>query len=407
MMKITGLLILILTSLIACTQKSNPTGNSFSDVEPIIFVDEESFDLGFSYGLDVNIKGSESNLLCGDYNGMQAAAIMQFVSLPQDFVIPTSRSYADSAWIKLTVLRQAPLSERNPTTLTLYKINEHWREDSAHEAMDLPLQQIGESFTLPDSINTSGTDVKIPFPIDVLTALNEAGEDSLSIVIKTNADAFMEFRSISTAGRGPQLRFKYRKVDEDGNVADSDSEYSLAARKDSYWVKGAQNQVLADEWIIGNLSPSRIFVRWVDNWNHFKDADGNVLSETRRKQVTINKAELIFHTKSNPYYGDLTPYSIKASMVTRDSINTAMHIADEDMNESVLGNISVVKEGTVRVDITAFMQGIVNGKKDNHGFVIHSTQEMNNFGILELEHFLNAPDGKKPQLRVIYTPPFL
>ena len=65
-MKITGLLILILTSLIACTRKSNPTGNSFSDVEPIIFVDEESFDLGFSYGLDVNIKGSESNLLCGD-----------------------------------------------------------------------------------------------------------------------------------------------------------------------------------------------------------------------------------------------------------------------------------------------------------------------------------------------------
>jgi len=402
---ILSLLALMLIMVSGCTTKDNPTGNNWSDILPQSFTDDSSFDLGFSFGTEVEVKGDETNLLCGDFNGIEVVTVAHFSALPDSFAIPNTRSYADSTWLQLTVIRQAPL-RRTPTVLSIYKLDQYWKEDAASEVLDANMTQIGETFTLPDSVSSSGTDIKIPIPIEVLNGLNAADQDSISIVIKANPGSYAELRSRST-GRGPLLRFKYRAISSDGSVATEDSEYSSRAIKDSYRTDAEVAPVVPDQWMISNLGPSRVFVRWVDNWNHFKDQDGTTLSEARRKQVTINKAELIFYTDDNPYYAGLVQYSLKADRVESDSITAPMQILPAHVSSGTTTSTSFVKGDSIVVDITTHMQGFVNGKKTNRGLVIRSEQEMQNFGELGLEHFLNAPAGRKPKLRVIYTPPWL
>jgi len=84
-----------------------------------------------------------------------------------------------------------------------------------------------------------------------------------------------------------------------------------------------------------------------------------------------------------------------------------MQILPAHVSSGTTTSTSFVKGDSIVVDITTHMQGFVNGKKTNRGLVIRSEQEMQNFGELGLEHFLNAPAGRKPKLRVIYTPPWL
>lgn len=395
-----SLLLAFILLMAGCTKKDNLTGNNWSDLNPQSFEEDSLFDLGFSYGTEATATGSETNLLCGNLNGLESAIVLHFSSLPDSFAIPQSRSYADSTWLQLTVIRQHE-SSRQPTSLSLFKLNEYWKEEAAHEVKDADLIPIGESFELPDSVSATGTDVKIPIPVDFLNALSAAGEDSLSLVIKCDPGSFAEIRSRST-GRGPLLNFKYRKPG-----ATTDNEYSSRAVRDSYWVKNTKLEPTADTWIISNLDPQRIFVRWVDNWNLFKDQYGDTLSETQRKRVTINKAELILYTKSNPYYGSSTAYSLKADRVERDSVSAPIEFLPGDLAITPTISSSLILADSIVVDITTSMQGYVNGKKENKGIVIHSTQEMQNYGLLELYHFINAPDGKKPRLKVTYTPPWL
>lgn len=400
-----SLMALVILMISGCTDKVNPTGNNWTNQGPQSFVDELGFDLGFSYGTEVNVRGDETNLLCGDLNGIQTVALAHFSALPDSFLIPNTRNYADSTYLQLTVIRQRP-APRNPTILTLYKLNQFWKEDAAQDVQDANMTQIGEPFTLPDSISTGGTDVKILIPISVINDLNSANEDSLSIAIKTNAGAYAEIRSRST-GRGPLLRFKYLAINATGGVATTDSEYASRAVRDSYRVNAPASAVLTDQWLIKNINPSRVFLRWVDNWNLFKDKDGNSLSETKRKQVTINKAELVFYVASNPYYGTSVQYSLVADRVEKEGITGPVELLPADLTAGTLSTTTTVKSDSVVVDITAMMQGFVNGKKVNRGLVIRSMQEMQNYGLLELEHFLTAPEGRKPKLRVIYTPPWL
>jgi hypothetical protein len=66
-----------------------------------------------------------------------------------------------------------------------------------------------------------------------------------------------------------------------------------------------------------------------------------------------------------------------------------------------------VDDDSVRIDITAIIHSFTSGAKPNYGIIIKSLQEMTNFGSLEFWDFDTAPAGKKPYVRVIYTPPYL
>lgn len=388
----------LLLALTACTKKDNLTGDNFSDVRPQSFF-YQGFDLGFSFGDSIQVKGNEKVLLCGHSGGVEAVTVLHFNSLPKDFVIPESKSYQDSTWIQLSIIRKNA-SLRNSTVLQLYSLEQHWLEDAAHELDLSAMTPIGETFTVPDSIGLQGTVVKVPIPVEFLNQLSAAQKDSLSIGIKAvDDDTWCEMDSRST-GKGPRLAFKYQKPETKQMLS-----FDMLAARDSYIVNGPQSTIQADKWVINNLHPSRIYVHWLDDWSLFKDMDGNTLDEVSRKRVTINKAELIFHLKENPYYKAGVSYSLRPIWVEKDSIEIAMQLTGSDLGSAALPTTGFVRGDSMVVDITPFMQGYTNGKKPNKGIVIKSEHEMQSFGYMEFYHFTAA--SKKPKLRVVYTVPWL
>ncbi len=388
------LFICLILALTACTKKDNLTGDNFSDVKPQTFL-YDGFDLGFSFGDSVKVTGNERVLLCGHSGDVEAVTILHFNTLPKDFTIP--ESYQDTTWVQLSIIRKN--ATRSSTVLQLYSLEQHWLEDAAHELDLSAMEPIGNTFTIPDSIGSQGTIVKVPVPVEFLNQLSSAQKDSVSIGIKAADGTWCEIDSRST-GKGPRLSFKYEK-----SGSKQIQSFDLLAAKDSYVVSGPQSPIQADKWVIDNLNPSRIYVHWLDNWSLFKDMEGNTLNEAQRKRVTINKAELIFHLKENTYYKDGVPYSFRPFLVEKDSVEVAMQLKGSDLGGTVLPTTGFVKGDSLVVDITPILQSYTNGKKVNKGIVIKSEQEMQSFGYLELYHFTS--NTKKPKLRVIYTAPFL
>lgn len=393
------LLLMLLLISSACTQKDNLTGDNFSDVRPKSFV-YEGFDLGFSFGDSLSIKGDEKVLLCGHSDAVEAITVLHFNSLPKSFVIPDTRSYQDSTWIQLSIIRKKSAAMQS-TILQLYSFDSDWQESTAHQIDASSFIPLGSEFTLPDSIGSQGTLVKVPIPIAFLNQLSLANKDSLSLGIKASDGSWCEIDSRHT-GKGPRLAFKYQKMDTKEVL-----NFDVLAAKDSYMVSGPQSPIQADKWVINNLHPSRIYLHWLDDWSWFKDMQGSVLSEEQRKRVTINKAELIFHVKENTYYKDGVPYSLRPIYVEKDSIDIPMQLSGSDLSGSVLPTTGFVKGDSLVVDVTVFMQGFVNGKKPNRGLVIKSENEMQSFGRLEFEHFNTERKNLKPYLKVVYTAPWL
>ena len=394
-----------------CIRKSNPTGNNWSDVYPLSFADSTSFIAGYSFAGSGTVKGTETNLLCGKYEGIESVTLLRFTGLPKagDFSIPGG--YQDSTWLELTLVKRSPLI-RYPVELKVYKLNQSWAADSTQLVQDANLSLITPvAFTIPDTVAASGTSVKIPIPMSEIEAWTSSADTlGFSLAIRSGDESYAEILS-AESGRGPKLRFLYR-LDTDDAEAD-DRVYEQRPTRDSYRVDSDAAPLLSDRWVVANISPSRIYVNFAMDYTKFRDVPRNgqeiglVLTEVQRKRATINKAELVLHVKSNPYYKSSSQYSLRGDRV-RDSLDLTVpvEIADDKVASGIISQ-AIVRGDSVVVNITPLIQAYSSGDSEPWGVVIRSMHEMLNFGRLEFWHFTDAPANKKPTLRVTYTPPFL
>ena len=398
-----ALILLGILLLSACTTKTNPTGNNWSDVRPISFRDSTSFVAGYSYPAVVSVKGNESNLLCGNWNGVEAVALMRFTGLPTEFSIPAG--YQDSTYLELTLVKRSPLI-RYPVNLSVYKLDQSWAAESTSLVQDAAMRLITlQEFTIPDTISSSGTEINIPIPTNEIEDWrSEADTLGLSLVVKTGAASYVEIRAAET-GRGPQLRFKYR-LDSD-TAETEDREFKSRATRDSYRLDADLAPLLPDRWVISNFQPSRIYVNFALDSTLFQDNQGNQLDPQQYRRATINHAELVLFVKENPYYGSSLQYSLRGDRMN-DSLDIANLVEITDAQTSTgLITQSFIRGDSLVVNITPIVQAWTSGDRQNFGVVIRSLHELLNFGELELWHFSDAPAGRKPKLRVTYTPPYL
>ncbi|MGC9362086.1 MAG: hypothetical protein ACP5F3_04075 [Candidatus Syntrophosphaera sp.] len=400
-----GISLALMLVMAGCISKDNPTGNNWSDIHPQTFTDSDCFIGGYSFPCRDSISGNESNLLSANYEGSEAVSFMRFTGLPNEGEFEIPDAYQDSTYLELTLVKRSPL-ERNPVELFVYKLDQSWAADSTDMISDANLTQITfDAFTIPDSVSTDGTIVQLPLPLDEIENWHSDSDTlGLSLAVKTGMDSYVEILAAET-GRGPKIRFKYRNDGDDPE--DEDSEYAQRATRDSYRVVADQAPLQADVWEIANISPSRMYVNFLLDYAKFTDMQGVVLDSISRKRATINHAELVFFVKENPYYTGTRQYSLRGDRV-EDSVSVAIpaEIPDDDIASGLISQ-ALVQGDSVAVNITPIIQAFSSGDKENWGVVIRSMQEMLNFGKLELWHFTDAPEEKKPKLRVTYTPPFL
>ncbi|HQC58274.1 MAG TPA: hypothetical protein PK143_02350 [Candidatus Syntrophosphaera thermopropionivorans] len=388
-----------------CINDHNPTGNNWSNVRPMSFTTPLDIVAGYSFPGSGSIKGTETSLVCGNYNGIESVAFVRFTGLPSVGTFHIPEAYQDSTYLNLVLTRKFSES-RNPVEVKIYKLNQSWAADSTNLIQDSNLSLITpQSYTITDSISSAGTQIKIPIPVAALEQwTSEADSLGLTLAIKTGENSYIEFKS-RESGAGPKLHFLYRTTDENP----TEKKYDQYCNKDSYRIDEETAPIITNQWILSNIPPSRIYLYFPMNFSLFQDTEGNPLNEIQLKRTTINHAELILYVKENPYYGTSTQYRLRADRVNDSlDINTAITVLDEQVASGIITQ-SFIRGDSLVVNVTPLIQAYTSGDKMNYGIVIRSMQELINYGKIELWHFNDSstPAEKQPKLRVTYTPPFL
>ena len=396
-----AVLTLSLIVLSGCTKKNNLTGNNFSDVQAQTISDSEGITMGFSYPADTlrTISGSEVKLLAGNYNNATAISYMRFTGLPRR----STFDMVDSCYVTLKLLKRST-EPRTPLRLQLYKIMRTWNDTlSVFTEADLqPL--ITSEIEVPADLSLIGEEVKIPLSYESVFGY-ETGADSTgwNLAVKAVNSGWVELASAETI-YGPNLSFKYKTTD-----ATTYSAYKMEAVKDSYTFS-APEAVESEAWKISNISPTRLFIKFIPNYSLFRNTDGSPLNAVDLKRLTINKATLVLHTKENPYYSGTSTFSLFPFNVTRDSVNdlTSLVKSDYEILLYTITNNGLVYDDSLMVDITPLIQAYTSGDRQPKGIVIQSLQERQNFAELEFwDCFAGTPGDKKPYIRVTYTAPYL
>ncbi|HNX36961.1 MAG TPA: hypothetical protein PKI15_01255 [Candidatus Cloacimonadota bacterium] len=394
----------VLTLFSACTRKNNLTGNNWSDVKPRTFTDS-LFTEGFSFADTAKVSGYESTLLCGKMGDREAVAMMRFTGLPADSLLAT----VTEAKLTLKFKRRSP-EPRSTLKLNLFRLRGHWTADSTYAVVDDSIVVFDPAipeYTVPD-VSADST-YSITIPNDVISSWSDDTATGFCIAMRSSENGWSEIYSIDSGSSGPKLSFKYRLTTD--SATSTLKEYSSSAVSDSYRITAPFGSELNNRWLIRNINPSRLYVKFAVNPSSFRGMNGAPLDSLSLKRLTINKAELVLYKKTNPYYGSSIPYGLKAYNVTRDSLSSAISLQEGDYELMTLNPSSTgfINADSVVVNVTAMVQGYISGDIPNYGVMIQSTQEMTNFGELELWHFADPalPQGKAPKLRVKYTPPFL
>lgn len=398
------LLLSLVLALAACTKRDNLTGNNWSDISAISYMDSVSIQGGYSFPADslVSLSLGRKALLVGSWQGSQAKAILRFTALPKSEALNAYPQISD-AMLNLVLLRRDAAAERSELKLKLYKVKRSYVVPDSLTAEDL------EHFAdcqIPAVIGVQDT-LRIPLASEWLKNWqSEADSTGLNIYMELagNDDGFLELQ-LSSASRGSKLSFDYI-----AKAGGEKEHFSTFASKEDYSFSHPEVELLEGRWKISNFAPQRFYIDLQPEYSFFKDAAGNSLDSLAISRCNINKAELVLFPKDLPNFKNTFAYKLSAYLV-KEVPEAGTAVPTQGM-ESInfgfpLDAIFNSNADSVKIDITPILQAYSSGKKEAKGIVIMSLYERKDFGEVEFYHPLSAPPEKAPYLKVKYTPPFL
>ncbi|PKN72937.1 MAG: hypothetical protein CVU50_05255 [Candidatus Cloacimonetes bacterium HGW-Cloacimonetes-3] len=397
-------MVVISVGLIAvsgCTKKNNLTGNNWSNANAKTIYDSNGIVNGFSFPSDTLrvITGSEVKLLTGDYQGAQATAYMRFTGMLRQSLI--AEADVDSCYVKLSLVKRSPVTA-NKLKLQLFKINSAWNDTLAQ--MSNMEYIVGSEVEVADSVSIYGTLVKLKLPPEMVkTWETNADSTGLNLAVKVVDNGFVEIES-AQGTIVPVLNLKYKKTLESAFEV-----FSTNALIDNYTLSETQD-ASSPNWIINNSKATRMYLKWVPTNSLFTDNDGSPLSSVDIQRLTVNRAVIVLHAKTNNYYAGVSSFSMYPFNLTRSdiSITSPPLMADYEIIKYTPISSGTIVGDSLEVDVTPLVQAFVSGEKLPLGISIQSTQERQNMGFIEFYDFSAAtPANKKPYLRISYTPPYL
>lgn len=402
-------LLLLLAGIIAtgCTKKDNLTGNNWSGIDTLSVKDTLNIGFGYSYPADelTKIKGTESKLLTANQRSATSISYLRFTGMPASTTIHSV--VGDSCYIKVKLIKSSA-NVNNPLSLSLHRVNKALPDTiEASLAMDISPDPLA-IYTLSDSVSITGKEIKFALDTgDLIPWEVEADTLGWNLAIKVDS-GWIEIASNETVF-GPKLNLRY-KTSEEGSWND----LSKKPDRDTYFLEAPEG-IASETWKIDNLTSTRLFIKYSlqDTLNTmFHDNNGQLLSLTDLRRMTVNKAVLVLHVKpnTNTYYTGSTSFSLYPFNVVKENINGITNLVKADYEQIIGTDTSngVVEDDRLEIEITPLVQAYSSGDKEPLGIMIQSLQERQNFGSLEFYDNLSAtPPDKMPYVRIIYTPPFL
>ncbi len=406
------IILIFILVIIGCTQKKNTVGVPNVDNEPIeMIISDTTYFVNF-YSFEDSCRNyiGNSKLIVGTYENNEAKSLIRFTSLPDTVYQFDSENITLTLWLENSL---------NFESLEFGKLKQEWVESyvtwkAATDSTDWEDEFFENLDFTFDVEQTDSLNIEIPrekFYSEVSSSYFVI--DSLIykyglILYSGSSDDENRFIEINSreSGTGPLLSFDYFDVEGDTII------YSNTATYDTfmYLKKDGTNEnfvTFENELIISNIQPIKMYVNFDISDSVFINADSSRIGDNYDyTMMTINKAELILCIKDSTEFTYPLETSFTFFPYLVISEDPQVPFAYDEDYEYIYGSINSFgssSDSVFVIDITKIVQGITSGENENNGILIKSTKENKDFSFIDFG--TKFDEGKKPKLRIIYTPP--
>jgi len=417
--KITGFILIMILVIIGCTNKSNLVGTGENEgPEPESAIIGSEYFSSF-YSFEDSLKNFNTDrTVIGNYEkyntANQAVTLIKFTSLPDSF-------YAiEDANLILSIKNKHNFDNIDNTTLKIGRIiNENWYESTAlwKEPTD-STSWFGTEFSLfdgddfeliPDLEMTLEEDsLVINIPEYLIENWIDADTLNFGLAFYTpDSECFLEINSSENGDDDlkPFITYDYQETDIDTITTQT----VYASHDITIFYTDDEYTAFPDQLILSDMQPIKMFMKFEVPDSIFIPVEIED-PELYMQRLTINKAELILHNSENnqyPIYGTIyiDPYIVTTDTVDLNYTDPYSPFMSSDDYEDIYIASSSDSLGTEKfaIDITKILQKLTAGEYENYGIMLKSIYECRDFIHLEFETEL---EDKKPEIRIIFTPPF-
>ena len=420
-LRITGFFLIAVLIITGCTNKSNLVGtggNEGPEPESVI-ISSEYFSSFFSF--EDSLKNFNTDrIIVGNYEkystANQAVTLIKFTSLPDSF-------YAiENANLILSIKNKHNFDNIDNTTLKIGRIiSENWYESTAlwKESTDSTGWSgtefslfDGEDFELIPDLEMTLEEDSLVIDIPEYLIENWIDADSLNFGLAfytPDSDCFLEINSSENGNDDlkPFITYEYQETEADTLITNT----VYASHDITIFYTDDEYATFPGQLILSDMQPIKMFMKFVIPDSIFMPAE-NVIEDTTlfMQRLTINKAELILHNSENNLYPIggtiyIDPYIVTTDTVDLNYIDPYSPFMTSDDYEDLYIASSSDSLGTeeFKIDITKILQKLTAGEYENYGIMLKSIYECRDFIHLEFETEL---EDKKPEIRIIFTPPF-
>ncbi len=421
-LKITGFFLIVVLIIMGCTNKSNLVGtggNEGPEPESVI-IGSEYFSSFYSFEDSLKNFNTDRTVI-GNYEkydtANQAVTLIKFTSLPDSF-------YAiEDANLILSIKNIYNFDIIDNTTLKIGRIiSENWYESTAlwNESTD-STSWFGTEFSLFDGddfelisdleMTLEEDSLVIDIPEYLIEYWIDADTLNFGLALFTpDNDCFLEINSSENGNDDlkPFITYEYRETVDDTLITNT----VYASHDITIFYTDDEFTTFPDQLILSDMQPIKMFMKFEVPDSLFTSTMENIVEDTTlfMQRLTINKAELILYNSGNNQYPIGGTIYIDPYIVTTDTVN--LNYTDpyspfmsSDDYEDIYISSSSDSLGTEEfiIDITKILQKLTAGEYENHGIMLKSIYECRDFMHLEFETEL---EDKKPEIRIIFTPPF-
>lgn len=409
------LIILPMILLSACTKKDNLTGTNWYDQDILQITDNNAVVSAYSFMADdddlPSLTSGRKNILVANHDGVKAKALLRFTNLLSPEAIDELAEFRNPK-LNLEIARSSK-GDESPIALKFYKVNQAYNADPDSILVE-NLEELTASSATWDKHTISLDTLSVVLSYDVITNWT-SNEDSLGlnilVEIPDDSQGFIELRPAGSSA-GASISYEYKSTAEDEEYQD----YKNYAVLNTFSFQRAIDED-SSAWRISNRSGKRLYIDLQPNFSLLKDADGMALSDDVKKKTQVNHAELVLFVKDNPNFGNTVQYAFSTFLLkNRPESGAVINTDDMVVASSIvpISNILYSTRDSLALNITPLIQAYLSEKTftdgeiiEPYGILIMSNYELKDFGEVDFWDVINAPEDKKPYLRIQYTPPFL
>lgn len=386
----------------ACNNKNSLVGFPSSHINTYeVTIPDSCFEIAYSWGDSIKPYSSNTKLLLGNYDNIEARPMIKFGSIPGSITVTgTPKLY----------LKVNNKENCSAITFSIFKISKDWDQNLAtwlsndtDETWNSNGGDYNPQFVLNNVLVDANTDtLEIDLPVSLIQSWSDADSSNYGIMLIQNINSnnqYVEFYSANSSSLGPRLKFEYTS----GTNTETKT-YNKYAASDCFIHSKTDRitQIDTNNLSIWNIPAKALAFKVNLPWQLFNQAGAaNIQSENDLKLVTINRANLVLTSKNDNIPNTIKRFSLYTYFSNSAILNNPNYFESTGLTYAQ-STIDSLSSNQLSINVTPLMQGYVSKKKVNNGFVVKSAYANMDFS-RENFYGLLADATKRPKVVIKFS----